>query len=110
MKVRLITHVSSFILDPSSVLSFAPSPRDFVPVVEKVFESLLNQKRRDGAAQKAKWRLCGRTFVKRSIHSPGGDLGAGFRLRRGLCNLDRRAYRVPGGSGFCQGFVRAEKS
>jgi hypothetical protein len=49
-------------------------------------------------------------FRNRSTLSLWSGLGAGFRWRRGLCNLDGGAYRVPGGSCFCQRFVWAEES
>ena len=46
---------SPFTLHPSSFLSLAPVARDFVTIIEKLFQSLLNQTRGKRAAQETKW-------------------------------------------------------
>jgi hypothetical protein len=41
----------------SFILSFAPTSRDFVPVIEKLLQSLLHENRRQRASEKSERRL-----------------------------------------------------
>src|SRR2546430_4090459 len=49
------TFLSSFILHP--FVSFAPTLRHFVPVVENSLQSSFNNERSEQATQKPKWRF-----------------------------------------------------